>query len=217
LQQYLKATVYTVYTFMHLYSMPRVSDFAPALAAQHLREGPISGLQSLGAMKFTPRCGPTRPTRPTPNDKTAYTSLLWGAKPHYMIEWLISGCSLMHHCCKKRILFADDELLKSGFAPLLKLFWDVRRFEHLDVGPHNACTQKRLKNVWSKMLPWDLLAKDIEVAFMLDTDILVRGNCDAIFQQMSNCECKGVFRGVGEFDLIDEGSATQEHKVCRKR
>ena len=136
-----------------------------------------------------------------PNDRTAYTSLLWGKKPQYMVEALISGCSLMNHCTKKRILFVDDVTLDSGFAALFRLFWDVRLFEHHDAGAHTKCTQERLSGVWSKMLPWKLLAKDIDVAFMLDTDILVRANCDSIFQQMTHCECKGVYRGIGEFSL----------------
>ena len=53
------------------------------------------------------------------------------------------------------------------------------------------------------MLPWDLLAGEIDVAFMLDTDILVRGNLDTLFKQMTHVECKGVWRGTGEFSLTE--------------
>ena len=73
----------------------------------------------------------------------------------------------------------------------------------MDAGPHKESTQKRLSGVWGKMLIWTKLAGEIDVAFMLDTDILIRGNIDTIFKQMTHAESKGVYRGVGEFSLTE--------------
>ena len=96
-----------------------------------------------------------RRARAAVNDKTAYVSLLWGEKKHYMVEALITGCSLMHWCNKMRILFVDQVTMDSGFAPLLRLFWDLRRFEHMDVGRHNRCTQERLQKCLEQEAPME--------------------------------------------------------------
>ena len=135
------------------------------------------------------------------NEDTAFCSLLWGDKPHYILEAMVSGFTLMQHCEKKRILFVDQILIDSGWSSLLKIFWDVRVFEHYDAGSKQECTQVRLRNVWSKMLPWKLLAGKISVALMLDTDTLVRRNIDYASKNLTHADRQGAYRGAGEWSL----------------
>lgn len=134
-------------------------------------------------------------------NRTAYVSMLWGQLCHYIIEALVSGIGLLKHCAAKRILFVDNDLENSGFINILRLVWDVRRFEFYDAGHQIECTQKRLRNIWSKMLPWKLLSDEVDAALLLDTDLLIRNNIDTVFTQMSHADCCGVFRGSRDFDI----------------
>ena len=135
------------------------------------------------------------------HNRTAYVSMLWGQLCHYIIEALVSGIGLLKHCAAKRILFVDNDLENSGFINILRLVWDVRRFEFYDAAHQNECTQKRLRNIWSKMLPWKLLSDEVDAALLLDTDLLIRNNIDTVFTQMSHADCCGVFRGSRDFDI----------------
>ena len=73
-----------------------------------------------------------------------------------------------------------SDILEVFAAELLRLYWDVRTIEHVEV---NQALKSRCKNkftrVFTKLRAWEL--NDFRKVVLLDTDILVRRNVDELF------------------------------------
>ena len=81
--------------------------------------------------------------------------------------------------------------------------WEVRLFTQVQ---YKITTKKKdgrhaiergVGGVWSKLQAWNLFVEEISVAALLDTDLLITGNCDALFSLMQSKEVQaaGAMRG----------------------
>ena len=107
------------------------------------------------------------------------------------------GVCLNKHSAVRRIMYADCKALAQPSIKLLQLFWEVREFKHLKVDARLAeFTNPRLAGVWSKLLAWKLMAGEFDKVLLLDTDLVVVGSVDAIFQGPAPA---AVMRGTGDW------------------
>ena len=66
-----------------------------------------------------------------------------------------------------------------------------------------AGTLDRLSLVYSKLQIWNLLAEEVDVAIMMDTDVWVQKSMDSQFSLLERGELAGAFRGNANFPLTE--------------
>jgi len=82
-----------------------------------------------------------------------------------------------------------------GMVDLLESVWEVRRFGYVRTGEEPA---------YYKMQVWGLLAAELDVAVLLDTDVVVRDSMDSIFDLVC-AEAAGVRWSKGHASGINGG------------
>ena len=123
--------------------------------------------------------------------------MLYGTKnqERLIMEALVCGSHLQTHCMADRIMFVCSEMEDNPCINLLRLVYDVRICEHLQV-PRAAglSVHARIgKGVWSKLQICKLLAGEYEVACVMDTDTMAVQNLDELFLHEAPA---AVFRGT---------------------
>ena len=150
------------------------------------------------------------------NTKKAYVTFIWGLHVTHILECLFLGMQLKRVSPVQRICFiAEGEVPLQG---ILSLYWEIRHFNHLELESqhNNLGTSGRLSKVYSKLQLWNLDRREIEVAVLLDTDLLVTQPLDEVFCMLERAELAGVFRGNANFALDKprppNSIKTEEHR-----
>jgi len=137
-------------------------------------------------------------------DRTAYVTVLWGTEIDYQVEALLLGMCLQRTSTKRRILFLAEDSMQFGLVNMLAVVWEIRPIEFLqlrNLGTSGASWP--LQKVWTKLRVWDLLAGEFEVVVMLDSDLLIVGSPDSVFNCVQYASVAGCFRGLGDFSLTE--------------
>jgi hypothetical protein len=143
---------------------------------------------------------PRRAQKRSHIDSACYITVIWGFSLVHILEAIILGMRLQATSIRKRICFVDKESI--ALRSILELFWEVREFEHLDMGGVSVTgASARLSKVYSKLQAWSWLSGEAEAAILLDTDLFVKGSLDSNFYLVQHAAVAGVFRGKGDFAL----------------
>ena len=147
----------------------------------------------------------------------AYAQMLWGDALNHQVESFIVGMGLMRHSpTSRRILWATDEVRDSGISEILGTIWQSETLQHLNTGLEGAHAS-RLSKVWTKLKIWQVpCCEEVKVCVLLDTDILVRHNLDALFSEVSHVQLAACWRGNNDFFHTSPRSAhTIRNHQCR--
>ena len=148
-----------------------------------------------------PRRLVTFPSSSSHWERIVYTTVIWGTSLDYQVETFFLGMCLQRTSTKRRIAFVAEDTMKHGLSALLGTVWELRTFNHLDLNMGGALC--RLNKVWSKLQVWELLADELDVAVLLDTDLLVQHCMDPVFSLVQNAGIAATFRGLGDFPLTE--------------
>lgn len=137
-----------------------------------------------------------RPNRDaSSNSKYAWVTVLWSGKEiaGHLMDALVLGHQLKKHKVDDidRVLLATSDVFSEPMAPLLGLFWSVKRIE--DVAVPELLVSKcrsRFARTFNKLRVIEL--EEYEKVCLLDCDLLPRRNLDEIFAFSAPA---GVFRG----------------------
>ena len=105
-------------------------------------------------------------------DRTAYVTVIWGTALHCQVEAFFLGLCLQRTSTRRRIAYVAADTMFDGMVDLLESVWEVRRFGYVRAGEEPA---------YYKMQAWGRLASELDVAVLLDTDVVVRDCMDSIF------------------------------------
>lgn len=132
------------------------------------------------------------PARKKGGKGCAFVSVLWGESDTHLLDALVLGYSLRKHGVRHAtVLLCTAEAMSSEAAKLLKLYWDVRRVDHVEARPeHLAKCKDRHCRVFTKLRAWRL--EEYHRVCLLDTDTLLRRNVDEVFDFPVPC---ALFRG----------------------
>ena len=109
--------------------------------------------------------------------RVCFAAMLWGSKDQgrFILEALMCGAHLQSNSDKaiRRIMYVCPDIAEYPGTKLLSLVWEVRRCQHLQTNSAmDQSAHPRLSNVWSKLQLVKLLAKDFDLAVIIDTDTM---------------------------------------------
>ena len=124
----------------------------------------------------------------SPSSKCAYVCVLWSPQDEAALLGCVVDAFVLGFSLKRlgsgrhdRVLLATEDVLCKPFAAALRLFWKVRRVEHVPVGKHlTQGADARFNKVFTKLRAWQL--EEYHRVVLLDADLLVKVNIDELFQ-----------------------------------